>query len=113
MPPLETSAHSQASLAQFLVGSLLLSPGSWYMQGFVCALKELVSPILWKFCNQILLAFKVKFTGGSQSLCQIPRSGNLFWALEKVLTKCGPLEKVKVKSLSRVRLFATPWTVAY
>ena len=23
------------------------------------------------------------------------------------------LEKVKVKSLSRVRLFATPWTVAY
>ena len=24
----------------------------------------------------------------------------------------GPL-KVKVKSLSRVRLFATPWTVAY
>ena len=24
-----------------------------------------------------------------------------------------PLEKVKVKSLSRVRLFATPWAVAY
>ena len=92
-PPLETLGHSQASLAQFLVGSLLLPPGSWYTQGFVCALKESVSPILWKFCNQIPLAFKVKFPGGSQSLCQIPRLGNLSWALEKVLTKCGPLEK--------------------
>ena len=28
MPPLETPGHSQASLAQSLVGSLLLSPGS-------------------------------------------------------------------------------------
>ena len=33
-------------------------------------------------CNQIPLAFKVKFPGGSQSLCQIPRLGNLLWALE-------------------------------
>ena len=39
-------------------------------------------PILWKFCNQIPLAFKVKFPGGSQSLCLIPRLGNLLWALE-------------------------------
>ena len=28
-----------ASLAQSLVGSLLLSPGSWYIQAFVCALQ--------------------------------------------------------------------------
>ena len=28
-PPLVTSGHSRASLAQSLVGSLLLSPGSW------------------------------------------------------------------------------------
>ena len=34
---------------------------------------------------QIPLAFKVKFPGGSQSLCQIPRLGNLLWALEDVL----------------------------
>ena len=34
-PPLETSEHSQASLAQSLVGSLLLSPASWCTQGFV------------------------------------------------------------------------------
>ena len=32
-PPLETPAHSQASLAQSLVGSLLLSPGSQCTQG--------------------------------------------------------------------------------
>ena len=32
MPPPETPRHSQASLGQSLVGSLLLSPGSWYTQ---------------------------------------------------------------------------------
>ena len=37
MPPQETRGHSQASLTQSLVGTLLLSPGSWHMQGFVCA----------------------------------------------------------------------------
>ena len=31
-PPLETPRHPQASLAQSLVGSLLLSPGSWCTQ---------------------------------------------------------------------------------
>ena len=69
------------------MGSLLLSPGSWCTQGLVCAFQESVSPVLWKFCNQILLAFKVKFLGGSQSLCQIPRLGNLLWALE-LLQQC-------------------------
>ena len=29
MPPLQTPGHSQASLAQSLLGTLLLSPGSW------------------------------------------------------------------------------------
>ena len=38
MPPLETPGCSQVSLGQSLVGSLLLSPGSWCAQGFVCAL---------------------------------------------------------------------------
>ena len=36
-PPPETPGHSQASLNQSLVGSLLLSPGSWCAQGSVCA----------------------------------------------------------------------------
>ena len=35
------------------------------------------------------------------------------WVMLRSSEKCGPLEKVKVKSLSRVRLFATSWTVAY
>ena len=42
----ETPGHSWASLGQFLVGSLLLSPGSWCTQGSVCALPESVSPDL-------------------------------------------------------------------
>ena len=61
--PLKTPRHSQASLTQSLVGTLHLSPGSWCAQGFACALQESVSPVLWKFCNQIPLASKVKFPG--------------------------------------------------
>ena len=60
----ETPGHSQESLAQSLVGSLLLSPGSLYVQGYVCACQVSVSPVLWKFYNQIPLAFKIKFPGG-------------------------------------------------
>ena len=77
-----TPGHSLSSLGQSLVGSLLLSPGSWCAQGFICALKETVSPVRWKFCNQIPRASKVKFHGCSQSFCQIPRLGNLLWVLE-------------------------------
>ena len=43
MPQLEPPGHSWASLGQALVGSLVLSPGSWCTQGFVCALQESVS----------------------------------------------------------------------
>ena len=33
--------------------SLLLSPGSWCAQDFVCVLQDsLLLPILWKLCNQ-------------------------------------------------------------
>ena len=41
-PLLETPGHSRASLGQSLVGSLLLSPGSWCAQGSVCVLQESV-----------------------------------------------------------------------
>ena len=55
MPPPETPGHSWASLGQFLVGSLLLSPGSWYIEGFICALQVSVSPLLcnfwWFYCG--------------------------------------------------------------
>ena len=50
----ETPGHSWASLGQSLMGSLLLFPGSWCTQGFVCvqdtnSLQETVSPVLCKF----------------------------------------------------------------
>ena len=60
MPPQETPGHSQASLAQSFVGSLSFVLGSGAHNVF-CVLQESVSPVLWKFCNQIPLAFKFKF----------------------------------------------------
>ena len=49
-PLLETPGHSQACLAQSLVGSFLLSPGSWYAQTFVVPSKSLFTwgfSVLW------------------------------------------------------------------
>ena len=51
--PLSTHASAidywtlRASLAQALVGPLLLSLGSWCTERFVCVLHESVSPVLW------------------------------------------------------------------
>ena len=42
-PLLETPGHPQESLGQSPVGSLLLSPGSWYTQGSACALQVSIS----------------------------------------------------------------------
>ena len=62
---------------------------SWVLvhKMFYCALQESVSPILWRFYNQIPLTFKVKFPGGSQFLSRIPRLGNLWCSLE-LLQQC-------------------------
>ena len=49
MPVLDTPGHSWARLGQSLVGSLLLSSGSWFTHGSVCALQESISPVLCKF----------------------------------------------------------------
>ena len=49
MPLPETPGHSEASLGQSLLGSVLLSSGSRCAQGFVCALQESISPVLCKF----------------------------------------------------------------
>ena len=100
---LENPGHSQASLAQSLVVSLHLSSGFWYAQGFVCALQESISPVLWKICNQIPLAFEVKFPVGSQSLCWIPSLGNLMWALELLQqweNSCFGAQKIKSAPVS-------------
>ena len=42
-PPPRAPGHSWASPGQSLTGSLLLSPGSWCTQGFVCGLQASVS----------------------------------------------------------------------
>ena len=52
MPPPETPGHSWASLSQSPLGSLLLSPGSWYTQGFFVPSKSL-------FCQSCV------YSGGS------------------------------------------------
>ena len=95
---------------------------------YLCSLrvKSLFSPVLWKSCNQMLLVFRVTFPGDSQSLCWIPRLGSLLRGSEPLqqgenffsitvlqFVGCPSVGmKVKVKSLSRVQLLATPWTVA-
>ena len=77
-----SNTHRQVWLS-LLCESLLLSHGSWCPQGFVCALQEsLFPPVLWKFCNQIPLSFKVRFPGDSLSPCEIPRLGSLMRGLE-------------------------------
>ena len=48
----------------------LLGPGAHKV---FCALQESVYPVLWKFCNHILLTFKVKLPWDTQFLCWIPR----------------------------------------
>ena len=47
-PLLETPGHSQVSLGQYLVGSLLLSPGSWWTRFCLCPLRVFF-PVLCKF----------------------------------------------------------------
>ncbi|CAI9175305.1 unnamed protein product [Rangifer tarandus platyrhynchus] len=47
------------------------APLSWVLVGTrfcLCPPRVSLSPVLWKFCNRILLTFKVRFPGDSQSL---------------------------------------------
>ena len=85
-PSPETPGHSQESLGQSLVGSLLLSSGFWCTQGFVCTLQESVSPVLWKLCNQIPLSSKVKFSGVFSVPLPDPQFGNSAVGLRTFLT---------------------------
>ena len=62
--------------------SLLLGPGA---HKFLFVTSKSLFP---QSCgSSVIKAFKVKFPGGSQFLCWIPRLGNLLWALE-VLQQC-------------------------
>ena len=82
MPPPETPMSTQASLPQSLVGSLLLSPGSWCTQDFLCALQESLLP---QACGNSVI--KSCWPSKSDSLgifspFWIPRLGSLLWSLE-------------------------------
>ena len=48
----------------------------------LCPPRVCVFPVLGKFCNKILLTFKVRFPGDSQSFYQIVRLGRLLWGLK-------------------------------
>ena len=65
IPPLDTPGHSQAGLGQSLVGSLLLSLGSWCAQDFVYILQESVSPVLCKFWRLYVGLMLTSFQEGS------------------------------------------------
>ena len=75
-PPLETPGHSQASLGESLVVSLLLSPGSWCAQGFVCALQESVSQVLcifwWLYGGVMATSSKKTYVTPRSTACRAP-----------------------------------------
>ena len=59
------------------------APLPWLCTGIFYSLQvSLLPSVLWKFCIQILMTFKVRFSGDPQSICQISRLGNLIWGLE-------------------------------
>ena len=70
MRPSETPGHSRVSLSQSLMGSGILSPGSWCTQVSVCALAESVSPVLCKFWR----LYGGLMPTSSKSTYAIPRS---------------------------------------
>ena len=91
--PTHTSARDSWTLTgkSESVSCGITAPFSWDLvhTRVFCALQESVSPVLckfYKFCNQIPLASRVKVSRSFQSLCQIPRLGNLLWVLEIFLT---------------------------
>ena len=75
----EIPGHSQASL----VSCGVPAPFSWVLvhTGFCLCPPASVSPVPCTFRDEIPLASKIKFPGGSQFLCQIPSLENLLWAL--------------------------------
>ena len=126
-PLQETPGHSQASLGQSLVGSLLLSPGSLCAQGSVCALQVFISPVLSKFWQL--------YGGVNGDLLQEGLCHTQVWYTQSafpVAVHCWPVPpqetfkhssgSVSVGSLgpgahkvclsSHVQIFETSWTVA-
>ena len=76
--PQETLQHQHVVL---VVSCWVTAPFFWVLvqAKFCLCPPRLEFLVLWKSCNQILLAFKVRLSGDSQPLCwvQVPRLGSL------------------------------------
>ena len=84
-PPLETPGHSQASLAQSLMGTLLLSPESWCTQGFSVHSKSL---FLQSYGSPVIKSHWPLKSNSLGVLTPFARSsGWQIWALE-LLQQC-------------------------
>jgi len=85
-------AHTSTGSSQTLTASLAQSPVGvtapfsrvLVHTRFCCALHESVSPVLWKFSNQVPLAFKVK------CICT---SFSVFCCFRRRLSSCKPCSK--------------------
>ena len=82
-PPQKTLQHQEVGLVQSPVESLLLFPGFWCTQDFVCALQEwsLCFP-LWKSCSLSHWPSKSDSLGIPSSFAKISRLGSLMWVSE-------------------------------
>ena len=82
IPPPETPEYSQASLAQSLVGWLLLSPGSSCTQGFICAhTRPECSSRYWWLVESCPTWDRNEVLQGVQYLCWSTKAGNIILAL--------------------------------
>jgi len=107
-----------SSLGPVPVGSLPLCSQSWCMQILVCALQD------WNLCFLLSSAATAKSCQLCPTLCDpidgSPPGSPVPGILQARTLEWGAISfsnawkwKVKVKSLSCVRLLATPWTAAY
>ena len=81
-PLLETPGHSQASLGQSLVGSLLLSPGSGAHEVLFVPSKSLFSQSCGRFVIKSHCPPRSNSLGFLSPFARFPRLVNLLWVLE-------------------------------
>ena len=103
LPPQETLWYEQVSLIQSLPRWLLFSP--WVLMGTRPCLHPsrvefLVPPDLWNSCDQIPLAFKDRFSGGSSTRYQTLR----LWG-----AWCGAQNFHSYWRISVVKVFSSLW----
>ena len=106
--------HASAGDSQTLtdksysVSCSITAPFPWVlvcMRFCLCPPRVFVSLVLWKFCNQILLTFNVRFPGESPSLCQVGKS--VVGSIILQLVDCPPNSSiVGLMAISSKRTYA-------